>query len=181
MSQALMHEPMKYDVRPIKKRLLDFRDMERDIDNQIERLECLKAKMYSVGSPEMSDMPKGGGPVKDRIASNVAQKAELEEKIRGMIERRDTEKARLSRIIDNIGDPDKRAVIQMRYFDGEEWSSISRMLFGNRAGFDDREESFRRRTTKLHGRALVSLAACIDEATPAELTEQPQKASESDQ
>jgi hypothetical protein len=151
-----------HDVRAVKKRLLAFRDIERDIDNQIERLENLTAKMYSVGSPEMSDMPKGSSVISDRIAANVARKMELEESIRGMIARRDAEQKWLGDILEHIRKPDERAVIQMRYVDSEDWNHVCRMLFGSKWDFNEKEESYLRRTTNLHGRALVSIAVYLE-------------------
>ena len=66
----------------IKKRLLEYMDTERYLDSQIERLRTLESKMYSIGSPEITDMPKGSNVIKDRIGTMVAKKEEIGARVR---------------------------------------------------------------------------------------------------
>ena len=152
------------DVSEIKKRLMAYRDIDRDIDNQIERIENLEAKMCSIGSPELSDMPKSPNTVGDRLASQIALKCEMEDKVRSLIEHRDEERRWIEGVLSHIKNPDERAVIEMRYIDVENWPDVSRMLFGRKVDYEDRMESYLRRTTKLHGRALVSMAMAVAES-----------------
>ena len=63
---------------PLKDRLNKYREKERDIDNQIERLERLTAKMTGVGAQVITDMPRAPGTSIDRIAVMVSEKEELE-------------------------------------------------------------------------------------------------------
>lgn len=60
------------------------------------------------------------------------------------------------------GWPDQRAVLQMRYLDGCRWLEITEMLFGGDPDyFDERQDSFLRRTHKIHGKALAALAKLV--------------------
>lgn len=150
-----------YDVSAVKKRLLDYRDIEREIDNQVERIENLEAKMYSVGSPELSDMPKAPSITQDRIGGMVARKEEMEAKVHRLIDRQTSEREWIQNVLKHVKKPDERAVIEMRYIDMESWPQIALMLFGKKPDFDDREESYVRRTTKLHGKALINMAIYV--------------------
>lgn len=147
----------RFDVPALKKRLIGYTDLEREIDNQIERLENIESKMYSIGSPELSDMPKASTVVGDRIGNMVAKKSELEETVRELVKRQSEERAWIQETLRHIKKADERAVIQMRYIDSESWQRVSYMLFGCNEDYPQREESYLRRTTKLHGRALVNM------------------------
>ena len=68
----------RYDVAVVKERLKTYSENQRDIDNQIERLERLITKMNGVGAQTISDMPRAKGVVGDRIADMVSQKDDLE-------------------------------------------------------------------------------------------------------
>ena len=60
MIGLLTMEEKRYDVAAVKERLNEYREKERDIDNQIERLVRLVTKMSSVGAQTITDMPRSG-------------------------------------------------------------------------------------------------------------------------
>ena len=62
----------------VKRCLVLFMDTEREIDNEIERLEILQEKLYSVGSPEITDMPRNPSPSNDRISELLSRKNDCE-------------------------------------------------------------------------------------------------------
>ena len=78
----LTMEEKRYDVAAVKERLNEYREKERDIDNQIERLVRLVTKMSSVRAQTITDMPRSQGTDGDRIGKLVAEKEELEADIR---------------------------------------------------------------------------------------------------
>ena len=156
--ELVQEDSMSDAVRHIKIRLILYRDRDREIENQIERLEVMENKMYSVRSPVFSDMPKASSVSGDRMIELIARKDELERKVKGLIERQDVERKWIQGMLERVRDADERAVIEMRYLDGESWRSISKMLFGRFPDYSEKEDSFLRRTTKLHGRALATIA-----------------------
>lgn len=153
----------RYDVETVKQRLVEYRERERDIDNQIERVEWLDMKMTSIGSPVISDMPKGASPSHDKIGSMIAQKEELEFCIREDIKKQENERAEIEAILKKLKHSDERAVIRMRYFDGASWNDVVDMLFGAKADFLGKEDTYLRRTHKIHGSALLNMAIYIAE------------------
>lgn len=157
-------EEKKYDVESVKNRLVEYRERERDIDNQIERVERLEMKMTSIGSPVISDMPKAASPSHDKIGSMIAQKEELEICIREDIQKQEKERAEIEIILKQLKHSDERAVIRMRYFDGASWNDVVDMLFGGKTDFLGKEDTYLRRTHKIHGSALLNMAIFIEES-----------------
>lgn len=113
-----MNEEKHYDVEAVKQRLIDLRDLRREIENQSERLERLETKLVGVGAQALTDMPKSPSPSNDRISDLMQQKFDLEEDIRATLEHRRRERMFFEKIIRRLKRSDERAVIRSRYLDG---------------------------------------------------------------
>ena len=61
-----------------------------------------------------------------------------------------------------LRNPDEKAVIRMRYFDRASWPEVRDMLFGHKPDFDEKEETYLRRTHRVHESALVNMAKYIE-------------------
>jgi hypothetical protein len=149
-------------TKKIKARLQRYTAMLRDIDNQLERLDRMEATMTAPPGPDLSGMPRGSGTPTDRTGMMVIRKIELEEKIKRTLKKERAENAAIEAMIEQLEKPDERAVIRLRYFDRAEWDGITSVLFGDRPDYVDRLESYQNRTYKMHGRALLELAAVLD-------------------
>ncbi len=148
-------------VQAVRDRLNEYREKSRDIDNQVERLERLQAKMYGVGSQNLSDMPKSPSPSNDRMTDMVSQKEELEQLIREDVEAQSQERKFIEDAMKHIRKSDEKAVIRMRYFDGYSWNDVRDMLFGHKEDYDEKLDSYQRRTFGVHRCALHHLAEYI--------------------
>ena len=146
----------------VKRLLTEFLDTEREVDNQIERLNILTERIYSVGSPKMSDMPKNPSPAGDRIAEMVARKIACEEKVKELTATQAMRRQLYEEIAEKIKEPDKKAVIVLRYMEGAKWERISESLFAENEDFEDRRDSYMRRVMRLHGWGLQEMAKIID-------------------
>lgn len=147
----------------IKKRLKQYMERERDIENQLERIDRMEAKLTSVGSPIFSDLPKSPSPSQQRMADLTDRKVDLEKKVAQAMERQKEERSKLEEIIDKLEVSDEKAVIRMKYFDSASWDGVLSMLFGCREDFLDKEESYRRRMYTLHGSALQNMGKIYQE------------------
>lgn len=145
-------------VEDMKIRLREYRNLNREIENQIGRLERLEEKMYSPSSPNLSGMPKAPSGVRDKFADSVARKIELEKKIRILISQRDDERKAIEVLTSRLRNPDERAVICMRYIDSEEWDDIIEMLFGVSKEVDDDYDNYKQRIFRLHISAISKMA-----------------------
>lgn len=158
-----MDEEKRYDVEAVKSRLQEYVENERDIDNQIERLEHLIARLEGLGAQVLTDMPKAPSAVNDRMAELIGQKEELEEEIRASVCEQSRERKRIEEILKHMKNPDERAVIQMKYLDRSSWIEVRDMMFGSKADFEGKEDTYLRRTHRIHGSALVNIARYIEE------------------
>lgn len=151
----------RYDTDAVKYRLIEYREREKDIDSQTERLDRLEMKIRSVGSPTLSDMPKSPSPPQDRTTALIADKIDLENDIRQAIAEQRKEKEAIETILRKLRHSEERAVIRMRYFDGASWNDVVDMLFGGKDDFLGKEDTYLRRTHKIHGSALLNMAIII--------------------
>lgn len=158
-----MNEEKHYDVEAVKQRLIDLRDLRREIENQSERLERLETKLVGVGAQAFTDMPKSPSPSNDRISDLMQQKFDLEEDIRATLEHRRRERMFFEKIIRRLKRSDERAVIRSRYLDGASWGDVVDLLYGDEEDLLEREDMYRKRVFKLHGRALLSMAQYIED------------------
>lgn len=158
-----MNEEKHYDVEAVKQRLIDLRDLRREIENQSERLERLETKLVGVGAQDLTDMPKSPSPSNDRISDLMQQKFDLEEDIRATLEHRRRERMFFEKIIRRLKRSDERAVIRSRYLDGASWGDVVDLLYGDEEDLLGREDMYRKRVFKLHGRALLSMAQYIED------------------
>ena len=140
-----------------KKRLTEYVQLNREIEILRERITKLEDKMYNVGSPVLSDMPKSTTVEGDRIGKMVALHEELLERYERLKARSDSENRWIKEAVADIRDPDERAVIEIRYIDGEKWEKVNEILFGGNEDYTDKLESYTRRCHKLHGRALSAI------------------------
>ena len=146
-------------IDAMKERLRDYRAMNKEIENQIERLERMEMRITGIGSSTLSDMPKSHGTVYDRMADNVARKIDFENEIKELIADRDSERRSLESLIRQLKKPDERAVIRMRYLDIEDWEDILMMIFGGQRDFNDKYDNYKQRMFRLHSAAISNMAA----------------------
>lgn len=158
-----MDEKHFFDVSAIKDRLNKYREKERDIDNQIERLERLTAKMTGVGAQVITDMPRAPGTSIDRIAVMVSEKEELEREIREDVKSQAESWKEVEGLLCRLKHSDERAVIRIRYHDRENWSTVAQMMFGAKEDYVEKEDTYLRRVHKIHGSALLNLARMVFE------------------
>ena len=159
-------EEKRYNVTAVEDRLNSYRENARDIDNEIERLERLISKMSGVGAQVISDMPRAPGYAGDRISAMVAEKEELDEKIRTEIQEQADEWKSIEGLLANLKHSDEKAVIRMRYHDRESWGMVTRLMFGSKDDFVGKEDTYLRRVHKIHGSALLNMAKLLEDGDP---------------
>lgn len=147
-----------------KKRLTAFKDLRQSIDYKTERLAMMEEKLGSIGSPQISDMPKApsyGG--NDRMIDAIARKMDLEQEIQQDIAKERAEYEAIMLITAAMTKPDERTVIQLRYLDGAKWKEIADVLYSQRDDYEMKQDDYLRQTFRKHNTALLSFAAAEDE------------------
>lgn len=110
-------------------------------------------------------MPRSPGVEGDRLGEAIG--------IADALEREADEKERVAaalyaeidgaiRKIDGKYGVERRLVLQCRYLDGQAWSGVICLLFGDRVDFNDKEDSYGRRAYMIHKAALEDLAQILD-------------------
>lgn len=148
---------MSEAVTEIKERLRRYSEMQRDIDNQIERLERMEAAMEAPASPQLTGMPRGGSGTPDRIGRMVERREQLQAEVTAAIEREREEHGALEELIRELRDPDERAVLRARYFDRMGWGEIAEMLFSAEDDYEVEFDKYQKRIFRIHGNALFNM------------------------
>lgn len=142
----------------IKKKLESYAALHRRIENKIERLVYLESVMGSPSSPNLTGLPGGSGDGTSKAERQVVQKDELIQAIRDMQQEEYDERMELELLIGKMRNPDEQTVIEMRYFDHARWWAVCAALFGDMEDYEEHEKRYLKRTFKIHGSALQSLA-----------------------
>ena len=151
----------QYDIQSVKDRLCQYRETQREIENQSQMIETIVAMMEGIGAQNITDMPKSHSPNNDRFTDLLTQKAEIEEEIGEILEHQKEERKYFQNVLRHVKRADERAVIRFRYLLCMSWDGVANALFGNTTDYLGKEESYLRRVTKLHGRALEHMATYI--------------------
>ena len=151
----------EFDVQAVKDRLLAYREAEREIDTQSEALERIRVRMEGIGAQNITDMPKSPSGPTDRYSDLVSRKIEIEQMIGYDVEKQKQERDYFEGILRKLKKADERAVIRFRYFHVLSWNEVTNAMFGAKVDYLDKEDSYLRRVTVLHGRALLHIAMCI--------------------
>ena len=150
-------------VQEVKQRLTDYREREKYLDMEIERLDRMEDKLTSAGSPTISDMPKAPSAVQDRMAALIAVKVDLENEISEEIKFQQKERQYIEGVVKKLRKAEEKVVIKLRYIDGQSWNDIVDILFAGKEDFIDKEDSYLRRVHKAHGMALENMAIIISQ------------------
>jgi len=143
-----------------KKRLTAFKDLRQSIDYKTERLAMMEEKLGSIGSPQISDMPKAPSyGSNDRMIDAIARKMDLEQEIQQDIAKERAEYEAILLITKRMERPDERIVIQLRYLDGAKWREIAEALFQSRDDYVEKADNYLQQVFRKHGTALLSFAA----------------------
>ena len=152
-----MERVSKSEIQAVKDRLTSYRDCEKEIVNRTEELERLKSQLEGLGYT-ISDMPRSPSPQMDHMSDKLSIKSEIEADIAADVQKLKEERKAIEDIIKKVNSPDERAVIRYRYFHGMQWADVNVSLFGGKPDFLEKESSYLRRTTMLHGSALCGIA-----------------------
>lgn len=153
----------------IKALLAAYKTIQKRIDNIEKRIECLELSMDSPSGQSYSAVPGSGRDYSSsKIERDYIKKEELEEKLGDMNAEENRRREEIEGLIELMEKPNEQTVIEMHYIDGSKWRTISVALFGEEPDYDENEERYLKRTFKIHGSALQTLARIYKKGEPAE-------------
>lgn len=156
LEEASEKKPKETDA--IKALLAAFIKLRKRIDNTEKRLEALELSVGAPATPSYSGMPGGGGDRSSEQERYMIKKDEIQEKLDNMYAEENRRREEIEDLIELMEKPNEQTVIEMHYLDGAKWRVISVALYGEEPDYDEHEKRYLKRTFKIHGSALQSLA-----------------------
>lgn len=158
--QAIKEETIKppKETDEIRGLLEAYISYQKRIDNTEERLAFLEYSLGSLSSPNLSGMPTGSRDGSSKQEREVLKKLELEERLRDMYAEENRKREEIEELIERMEKPNEQTAIEMRYIDRASWRAISAALHGNEPDYDEHEKRYLKKTFKIHGSALQTLA-----------------------
>ena len=153
-----------YDPGMIKDWLVEYRERWRDIETQDEMLHRLDEAMVSTSAKEMTGMPHSPNASSDKMALMVDQKDRITKRLDTLKELHNEQRDIIETMIMKIRSSDERSVISLRYlsYPLRSWNDVCGAMFDSKEDYEDRFESYLRRTTKAHGRAIQKMAIIMN-------------------
>lgn len=143
----------------IKELLKAYKQLQKRIDNIEKRIECLEISMGSPSGPSYSAAPGGSHDFSSsKIERDYIKWEELKEKLGNMNAEESRRREEIEGLIELMEKPNEQTAIEMHYIDGAKWRTVSVALFGEEPDYDENEERYLKRTFKIHGSALQTLA-----------------------
>lgn len=155
MSQT---EKQPKETDAIKELLEAFTRLRKRIDNTEKRIENLDLSMGAPSLPSYSGMPSGGQSGSSKQERAVIRKEELEEKLADMYAEENRRREEIEGLIELMEKPDEQTVIEMHYLDSAKWWPICAALYEDEPDYDENPRRYLKRTFKIHGSALQTLA-----------------------
>lgn len=141
----------------IKKLLASFTKLRKRIDNTEKRLEVLELSV-GAATPSYSGMPGGGGGKSSAQERYMIKKEEIQEKLENMYAEENRRREEIEALFELMEKPNEQTVMEMHYLDNISWKLISVAIWGEEPDYDENERRYLKRTFKIHGSALQSLA-----------------------
>lgn len=148
----------KKETDEIKALLEAYINYQKRIDNTEERLAFLEYAKVSPSSPNLTGLPSGSRDGSSKQERDLIKAEELEEKLENMYAEENRKREEIEELIELMEKPDEQTVIEMHYLDGANWQAVSVALHGKKSDYDEHENRYLKRTFKIHGHALQSLA-----------------------
>lgn len=142
----------------VKKKLESYAALQRKIDNKNQRLKTLKASIGSTSSQNLTGMPGGGGNRESEEERYLIKVDDLERSIERLEQEERDLLDELEALIEQLENPDEQTVIEMRYIDRLRWWPICAALYSKEPDYDEKADKYLKRTFRIHGSALQSLA-----------------------
>ncbi|WP_293685371.1 hypothetical protein [uncultured Phascolarctobacterium sp.] len=95
-------------------------------------------------------LSSGGGLLQRRALAGVCDELKL------LLDKESEEYEALTRIINQVPHAAERQVLMARYMDGRTWPEIAAAVYGNRADYEERQQSYMRSIYRIHGNALLA-------------------------
>ena len=151
-------EKHQKETDKIKALLKAYGEYQHRIDLTEERLAFLEFTADSPSSPNLTGMPSCSRDRTSKQERAYLKKEELEDKLRDMYAEESRKREEIEGLIEQMEKPKEQTAIEMHYLDGANWKTICAAIYGDEPDYDENEQRYLKRTFKIHGSALQTLA-----------------------
>lgn len=155
-------KPKEKETDKIKALLKAYGDYQKRVDRVEGRLAFLEYTIDSPSSQNLTGMPGGSRDRTSKQERTYLKKEELEEKLRDMYAEESRKREEIEGLIEQMEKPDEQIVIEMHYLDHAKWWPICAVLYEDEPDYEENMQRYLKRTFKIHGSALQSLARIYD-------------------
>ena len=149
-------QPKKTDK--IKALLEEYTNLQKRIDRTEKRLECLELTVGAPSTPSYSGTPGGSRDNSSKVERDYIKIEELREKLGSMNAEENRRREEIESMIELMEKPNEQTVIEMHYLDGAKWWPICEALYADEPDYEENPKRYLKRTFKIHGSALLTLA-----------------------
>lgn len=141
---------------PITDRYLEkHRNLQIELADETERWEM--QEKGNIASPSLSGMPTAGGFTGDPTSKAAMNNLSLEEFLNGLDKKVAEEEDYIEHYLNMLTLPKQKQVIRLRYLNSMEWNDVLKVMFGKKADFYLKEDTYRRRMFGIRRDAIDSL------------------------
>ena len=161
MNSQTKKQPKQTDE--IKELLATYKKLQKRIDNTEKRIECLEITMGAPSTSNFSGVTGGSRDNSSKQERDLIKKEELEEKLGELYAEENRRREEIEGLIELMEKPNEQTVIEMHYIDGAKWWTICAALYEDEPDYDENQKRYLKRTFKIHGSALQTLARIYSE------------------
>lgn len=144
----------------VKEWLSRYRQQSDYIERLAYELDALDSKAIAPRTTSLDGLPRAPGYAGDPTGGIVGRLDELRTEIADTLAEATATRREIEAVIKQINGPrwpELRAVLRFRYLLCLSWGDVNDALFGGKRDFLDREDSYMRKTYRIHGEALIAL------------------------
>ncbi len=148
----------------VKTWLQHYGDLQREIENEIQLYETIEARTSGPRSSHLDGLPHGNGFSGDSLGGAVGYLDDIRRRIAKLQNDATEARHKIESYVQQIhgrGGADMRGCVRFRYLLCLPWADVNNALWGAKVDYLDKEDSYLRRTMKIHGDALQFLADIV--------------------
>lgn len=130
-----------------------------------QRIILMEQRSRTVQTSQLDGIPHNGTKDHDHYGIILGQIEEMENEASEMLAQSKEIYTEIKAIVAKISGRDavnRKAVILSRYLDLMPWENVTNILFGKKDDYIDREDTYLRRTFRIHADAITELIAILD-------------------
>jgi len=155
----------------IKRDFQNYRTYVCKVRSKRDQLTAIKTKLQGLQSAKITDMPKNTIPRNDKNLFLLQEKMDIEESLRKLLKKKDSERKRLNKILKDLESDDtaglltrkpevltaEASVLRLRYMCGFSWEEVNEAFYSEDKDFEINTDVYLKRIFRYHGQAFIDL------------------------